>query len=109
MKDELSKVQEQFNWDHAENIRQKQQIEELKKELEGLHSGRRAAESEIAQLKAKNENYRQEIADLRKENMELTKKKEDTKWIAKADYDKLQQALREKEKELERIKRESSK
>ena len=81
----------------------------MKKELEGLHSGRRAAESEIAQLKAKNENYRQEIADLRKENMELTKKKEDTKWIAKADHDKLQQTLREKEKELERIKRESSK
>ena len=66
-------------------------------------------ESEIAQLKAKNENCRQEIVDLRKENMELTKKKEDTKWIAKADHDKLQQTLREKEKELERIKRESSK
>ena len=58
LKDELSKVQEQFNWDHAENIRQKQQLEELKKELEGLHGGRRAAESEIAQLKAKNEKCR---------------------------------------------------
>ena len=77
--------------------------------MEGLHGGRRAAESEIAQLKAKNENARHEVVDLRKENMELSKKKEDTMWVAKTDHDKLQQALREKKKEFERLKRESSK
>lgn len=109
MKDELSKLQDQFGKEHAENLRQKKEIEELKHEAARLQDVRRAAESESAQLKAKMENCQQEIAQLRKENSELRKKKEDTMWVAKSDHDKLQQLLREKEKELERLKRESNK
>ncbi|MBI5024538.1 MAG: hypothetical protein HZC18_05990 [Candidatus Omnitrophica bacterium] len=42
-------------------------------------------------------------------NTALRKQKEDTTWVARAGYDKVEQRLREKQKELERIKRESGK
>jgi len=106
LKTELLKVQENFGKEHALNLRLQRELESLKRENDSGNDQRRALESENAQCKAKMQNYRMEIAHLKKENAELTKKKEDTSWVAKSDYAKLEKLLQEKEKELERIKRE---
>ncbi len=107
-KDELSKLHDQFSKEHAENLRQKKDIEEFKSEAARLQDAHREVQADCAQWKAKVENYQKEIMQLRKENSALTKKAQDTMWVAKSDHDKLEQLLREKEKELERIKRGSS-
>ena len=106
VKEELNKVQENFSHEHMENLRQKGDIQELKQQIESLNGQRRSAESEGAQVKARLENQRKELAQLKAENMELKKKKEDTVWVAKSDYERLERSLREKEKELERVLRE---
>ena len=59
-------------------------------------------------VKAQLENLRKEVSDLRKENMDLARKKDDATWIAKSEYERIEKLLKEKEKELERMKRESS-
>ena len=107
VKEELNKVQENFSHEHMENLRQKGEIQELKKQIESLNDQRRAAEAEGAQLKARLESQRRDMAQLKSENMELKRKKEDTAWVAKSDYERIERLLREKEKELERIVRES--
>ena len=61
-------------------------------------------EAENAQLKAKLENNQKEITSLRKENMELSKRKEDASWVAKSEYERVEKLLREKEKEMEKLK-----
>jgi len=57
----------------------------------------------------KTTNCRTEIAHLKKDVAVLTKKKDDTVWIAKSEHVKVERLLKEKEKELERIEREIKK
>jgi chromosome segregation ATPase len=107
VKEELNKSQEAFSREHMENLRQKAGIQELKEQIESLNGQRRAAEAESAHLKARLEIQRREMAQLKAEYMELKKKKEDTVWVVKSDYERIERLLREKEKEIERIQRES--
>jgi hypothetical protein len=107
LKEDISHVQDLLSREHAENLRQKQALEESARERDALQERRRALESENAQIKAKEENYRMEIARLRGENADLRRKEEDTAWVAKADYERLEILLREKDKQLQRIQRES--
>ena len=65
----------------------------------------RTNEEENDQLTAKVKNNKQEIMRLKKENMQLEKKKEDINWIAKTEYEQVEKLLKEKEKELDRITR----
>ena len=62
----------------------------------------------MLQLKAKTDENRTEIMHLKKENSELSKKKDDVSWIAKSDHIKLEKIVKEKEKEIERLQRELS-
>lgn len=109
LKDELSAVQENSSREHAENLRQKQDIQQFKREMETLQEYRRGVEAENMQLKAKIENQRREMVELKKDNAELKKKDEDTSWVAKSDYERLETLLREKDKQLQRFQRESEK
>ncbi len=108
LQDELAKSQDHFSKEHALTLRLEQELKELRLVMDSTNSQRRAAEAESAQLKAQVESYRKDTAQLRRENTELSKKKEDASWIAKSEYERVEKLLREKEKEFERIKREAS-
>jgi chromosome segregation ATPase len=107
IKQELLKVQENFSSEHSANLRLNNELKEMKQQNDTLNEKRRAAEGENAQLNAKLENNRREIALLKKENAGLAKKKEDLSWIAKPEYERVLTLLKEKEKELERVSRNS--
>lgn len=106
LKNELLKIQAQLSHEHALNLKLESEGRELKQHYDALQEKRRSLESRNAQLEAKNESLERETARLRQENAELRKEKEDTAWIAKSEYDKIHLLLKEKEKELERLKRE---
>jgi len=107
LKSELVNVQESFTTEHAANIRLTRKVKELESENNNLNDQRREVEKDNAQFKAKNENHRQEIANLKKENKRLSKKEEDVQWIAKAEYERVAKLLKEKEKEIVRISRQT--
>ena len=106
LSEDLGKLQENFSKEHATLLRYEREMKELKEKNDVMNDQRRSAESESAQLKAKVENCLKEIRELKKENAELSKKKEDAQWIAKSEYDQVVKRLKEREKELEVIKRE---
>lgn len=109
LKMELVNVQEIFSNEHAANLRFENQVKELKEGNDALTERRRTVEGENAKAKAKIENNKKEIVQLKKENTQFKKKKEDTSWIAKSEYERVERLLKEKEKELARINRESKK
>ena len=108
LKEEFMKLQGIFTAEHAVNLRQERELKDLKRERDSLNDQRRALEAENAQAKAELGNYKKDLSQFKRENMELMKKKEDTVWIAKSDYEKLQQLVNEKDKELQRMKREAN-
>lgn len=107
MKSELVKVQDDYSKEHAVNLRQEHRIKELERQVEDLNGQRRSLESKNAMLQAAIESHRRDIAQFKKENAELTKKKEDVNWIAKPEYERVVNLLNLKEKELERMVRET--
>jgi len=106
LKEDLKKAQESFAQEHAIHLRMERDFKEIQKEMEKIQEDKRHAEGEVMGLKAKADTLYQEVLQLRKENKELKKKSEDVTWIAKSEYVKLEQQLKEKEKELQRIYRE---
>lgn len=109
LKSELVKVQESFSKEHMANIRLGRELKEVKEKNDSLNDQRRSAEGENAQLKAKGEETRGEIAQLKREVAQLSKKSKDAQWVAKPEYDRVVQLLQVKEKELQRMERELEK
>ena len=102
MKAELVNVQENFSKAHSLNLQLDHKVKDLEEQSKLLNDQRRLTEGENTQLKTKMDEHRKEIAHLKKENMELSKKKEDAQWIAKSEYERVVNLLKEKEKELDR-------
>jgi len=103
LKTELVDVQENYSKAHSANLRFEHQIKEYQEQVDSLNEQRRVIEEESNQLTAKVKNDQQEIARLRKENIQLAKKREDVNWIAKVEYERVEKLLKEKEKELDRV------
>lgn len=109
LKDELVKSQESFSKEYAAHLRLGHEFNELKQENESLNEKRRAVEAENDQVKSKSDHQRREILQLKKDNEQLSKKNQDAQWVAKPEYERVARLLKEKEKELERVVRESKK
>jgi len=105
LKDELKSIQDSYTHEHSANIRMEKKIDALNQEISILTDTRRSLESEILQLKARNDSYRADIAHLKKNVNELKKQEEDNQWVSKTDYNEIKARLSEKEKEFERLKR----
>jgi len=105
LKAELIAMQESYSKAHSANLRYEHQVKELQTKIDSLNEQRRTDEEENDLLTANVKNDKQEIAQLKKENIQLAKKKEDINWIAKTEYERIEKLLKEKEKELDRITR----
>jgi chromosome segregation ATPase len=109
LKKDFTKSQEEANKEHAIKIRLEGENKELKHTNKSLNDQRRLLDVENMQLKERVNELRKEIAHLKKDNIELTRKHEDTEWVAKADYLRVDKLLRERDKELSRVRRELDK
>jgi len=109
LKVELIDIQESYSKAHSANLRFEHQVKELQDQLDLLNERRRAIEEENTQLTAKIKDDQQKMAQLKKENIQLKKKKEDVNWIAQTEYQRVEKLLKEKEKELDRVTRENKK
>jgi hypothetical protein len=105
LKKELLQYQENYAHEHSQVIKLSHEVDDLKREFSVQSDQRRGAEAEAAMLKTKLDESRHEVVQLKRENIELNKKKEDTQWVAKSEVARLERMLIEKDKELERVKR----
>jgi len=104
-KEELSTIQEDFNKEHALYLRLRSDFQELTKRHDEVQTQKRALELENAKWKSQDVQARQEIQNLRREVNVLSRAKEDATFVAKSDYTQLEKKLKEKDVEIERLKR----
>ncbi len=105
-KEELKKTESSLGEEHSLRLRYERELKELKQAFESSDGQRKKLEVEVMKLKAGLEKANEELRESKRQNFELKKKQEDTQFVAKAEYDKIERLLREKEKEFQRISRE---
>ena len=108
LKQELEKVQELSNKEHTRNIKLERSGKDLERELAEMNTVRKDLDIENRKLKKDLDASKSECVRLKRENIVLSKIKEDASWVAQSEYKKLEKILKEKDKQLERKKRESS-
>ena len=102
LKEFLLQIQSQYSSEHSETLRLQQDITALKNQFDSVNHARRVTEGDNAQLKARIENYLSEMSQLKKENAQLQKKEDDKSWIAKTEYERVVNLLKETQRDLER-------
>lgn len=105
VKEELLKSQEQFAAEHGLTLRLQAELKTLKHDYDALLDDKRKLETENAQMDARMQNLRSDVAHLKKDLKEITKTNEDTQWVAKTEYDAILKKYKEKDKEVERMAR----
>ncbi len=103
-KQERLKLEQSIEEEHAVRLRSEHEFRELKKEYEIANTERRAQAAKILSYETTLAQNKSELAELKRANAKLKEKNEATVWIAKPEYDKLEALLKEKEKEIERLK-----
>lgn len=108
LQEELHKTRTELNAESTLRIKQDYELKELRQLREEQSAGIRKLSSQNIDLDRKLAAALAEGKDLRQENGELRKKKEDEEWVAKSDYKRLESILKRARWELEQFKRKFS-
>jgi len=103
LKETLKRVETEAQNEHGELLRLEREMKETRDSLSSINEVKRSLESQVLKLQAQNEATKKELADVRAQNAVLHKQHEETTWIAKPEYLKLEQQLRQVREELERL------
>jgi len=104
LKKDLTQVEHNLAREHGLRLRFERELKDLKDQIDSTIDEKRALEMEILKMKSQADVQRKEMLELREMNMKLSKKKEETAWVAKSEYQKLEEKLQETQKELEKLK-----
>lgn len=102
-KNELSKLQESFNKEHSRNLHLENELRDLKEKGAVVGSERRELDLANVQLKSKLEAAQREIEQLKKDIEFASRQKEDTSWVTKSEYLKLEKKCKDVEGKLEQM------
>ena len=108
LKENLTKVENELDGEYALRLKSERELKEMSQSFESLEKERRDVAAKLLKAEAEAESFRKALSEQKKINAELAKKNEETGWVAKAEYEKLERLLKEKEKEIERLARNSS-
>ena len=103
-KDNLKTTEENLEQEHRQRLAYERELRDLKKELVESTSVKKDLEIQLAKAIATADVYRKESLDLREQNAKLNKKHEEATFVAKSDYVKLEQELKEAQKEIAKFK-----
>jgi len=107
LKKDLQMAELNLGEEHSLRLRFEREFKETKRAFDTLNEQRRKLEAENLKINAYAETYMRELNELKRENRELKKKKDDINWVAKSEFSRLEKLLKETEKELERVRRNS--
>lgn len=101
--EEVRQLEQRMEQEHAELIILRRSEAELKDTVERLEHQIKYLQGESQKAQAQADGYRKEMMELRSQNARLSKKHEDTQWIAKSVHLKLKEELRQVKNDLERL------
>lgn len=102
-KENLTKAEGDFEKEYSLRLELERQLKGTKEDYAVLDKEKREAASGFKQLEAELSTAKKELDEQKKINAELVKKNEETAWVSKAEHEKLQQLLEQKEKDLIRL------
>lgn len=103
-KDNLKTTEENLEQEHRQRLAYERELRDLKKELVESTSVKKDLEIQLAKAIARADVSRKEALEVRGENAKLNKKHEEATFVAKSDYVKLEQELKDARREIERLK-----
>lgn len=109
LRESLQKVEEESQRQHGELLRLERENKEARESAAALAENKRALESQIFKLQAQVDAATQENKILQEQNAKLLKQQEETTWVAKAEYVKLEEQLRVLHKEIEQFRNQGRK
>ena len=98
---DLKEAETHLTKEHGERLRLERELKEAEEKTAQAKDQRLAAESELAKKKARCEELRKEIKDLREVNSKLSKKSDEASFVAKSEFIRIEKKLKEVQKELE--------
>lgn len=109
LKNDLRKMEHDLGVMHSDRLRFERQLRESKDENTSIAQVRRNLELHVQKIEAENEVLRKTVKELRWETERLSQKKDAESWVPKEDFEKLQADLRNKEKDLARLREQFNK
>lgn len=103
LKNDVRKIEHDLNTAHSDRLRFERELRESKLEKDSLAQVRRNLELHVQKIEAENDVLRKQVKELRWETERLSEKKDAESWVPKEDFQKLVEDLRDKEKELARV------
>ncbi|MBF0595148.1 MAG: hypothetical protein HQL22_09285 [Candidatus Omnitrophica bacterium] len=105
LQEELNKTREALNHESTERIKQEHELKEIRQIKDEISGKERGLSSRVMDLERQLDSALKELKQLRQENAQLSKKKEDTEWVAKSDYKQLEAQARRTRFEAEEFKK----
>lgn len=103
--EELQKLHQDYDREHGATLRLEGQLRDERLKTSELAEERRRLEAETIKLRTDLKAKMDEIIVLKNDNALLKKKKDEVTWIAKSEFVKLENQLKEREKEIARLER----
>lgn len=103
LKEELQQLEDEVQKEHGERLRAEREFKESKDLLASMTTERRGLEARIAKLEAELDKALKDNKVLSVQNAKLSQQHDDATWIAKSEYIKLEQQLRNLEKDYQRF------
>jgi len=106
MKTSLLKTETDREREYQSRVKFERDYTEIKREADILKETRKDLSMRATELEAQLKGYKEEFLRQKKINEELTKKNDEMSWVSQSEYEKLEKMLADKEKEIERMRRE---
>lgn len=108
LKEDLQKAESTMEENHRARLILERESEELKRSLVGLKNDKIGLEAQVAKLEALSDTLRKELMELREMNKKLSKKQEETTFVSRVEFEKVQEQLKAAQKEVERLRHQRS-
>ncbi|MDP8264060.1 MAG: hypothetical protein P9M12_01095 [Candidatus Aceula lacicola] len=105
LKMEITRAETEREKEYSLRLGTERETRDLKKDMGAINKERKDLLLRVTELEFQLKAQKEETAELKKANKQLLKKKEieENQWIAKSEFLKLEKALNEKEKEIQKL------
>ena len=95
LKDQIIRTEKDLEAEHSQRLNLERDLQELRIKYDTLTEEKRNASTRAASLQVTVDGLIAQLKELRRDNEELKKKREDIQWVAKSEYDDLLRKFKE--------------
>lgn len=97
-------IEQNLEKEHSRRLMLEREMREAKDSMTAANDLKNSLEVQIAKLQAHVDKYRAEINELKQENLKLSKKHDETTFVAKSEYERVEKLLKDTQKEFAEFK-----